>query len=109
MRTVRFLVVLLLLLIPAANSFSINKHILDNYYPDATFTTAVADYEKLCDGTVYQDGTFTNYRYHEEWICGLQSYWASCQEWNSSTGQWDNVACQDEATTLGGRLRVPIG
>ena len=105
----RLFVFLLLLLIPAANSFSIAKHVCDNYYPDATFTTAVADYEKLCDGTEYQDGTFTNYRYHEEWICDLQSYAAGCQEWDAGQGRWVYVTCEDETATLEGRLRVPTG
>ncbi|HEY2092894.1 MAG TPA: hypothetical protein VGJ81_13485 [Thermoanaerobaculia bacterium] len=85
--------VLLLLLIPAVNSYSINKYITDSYYSDATFTTEVAYYEHDCDGTVYSDGTFTNYRYHYEQVCELQGHSEGCQEWDSGQGRWVWVTC----------------
>jgi hypothetical protein len=90
----RLWVLLLLLLIPAVNSYSINKYIYDTYYSDATFTTGVGDYEHDCDGTVYTDGTTTtNYRYHYEYVCDLDNPNEGCQEWDSSLGRWVYITC----------------
>lgn len=89
----RLWALLLLLLIPAANSYSINKYIYDTYYSDATFTTGVGVYEHDCDGTEYFDYPFTNYRYHFEQVCGLQETAEGCQEWDSGQGRWVYITC----------------
>jgi hypothetical protein len=85
--------VLLLLLVPAVNSYSINKYTTDSYYSDGTFTTEVGYYEHDCDGTVFSDGSFTNYRYHFEQVCELPGTAEGCQEWDSGQGRWVWVTC----------------
>ena len=106
MRT-RLLILALLLMIPAVNSFGIAKHIADTYYSDDTFTNVTGYYEKLCDATEYSDGTFTNYRYHFEQVCGLQGVSEGCQEWDSGQGRWIYITCPGGSLMSQGRINLP--
>jgi hypothetical protein len=107
-RVIFLLTVTVLLLTPAVNSFSAGPEVLNNYYSDATFTTAVGWTDRDCDGSFSSGGTLTNYRYNEFIACDGQTDHGTCQEYDSGTGTWVVIEC-NEATALGGRLRVPIG
>lgn len=104
-------ILLMLLVLPASSAFTTGPEYLDNYYPDSTFTTACGWTDNdHCDDTYSQDGTLTNYRYHEIISCNTgNDLSAYCQQYDSGTGTWVNVTCPNEATTQGGRLRVPTG
>jgi uncharacterized protein YbdZ (MbtH family) len=85
-------------------------HIIDNYYTDATFTSACGWFDNNC--TVPRgwdsDGYSTNYRYRETYDCTTsEQLSAACQEWNGT--QWVDVACPDETVTADGRLHIPGG
>ena len=102
---------LMLLVLPASSAFTAGPEYLDNYYTDDTFTTACGYIDNdHCDDTYTQDGTLTNYRYHEVTNCSTgNDTFASCQTYDSGSGTWVDVSCPNEVTTQGGRLRVPIG
>lgn len=96
-----------LLLLVAAPIYSLPPELVDNYYSDDTYTTAVGWTDRMCDGSFASDGSTSNWRFHEISPCGGGSYGASCQEWDGT--RWVNVECPDPEVTMGGRLRVPVG
>jgi glucose dehydrogenase len=81
--------------------------ITENYYTDASFTTAVGWTEQFCDDTYDYDGTFTNYRYVERTNCTNHNVVDYCEVWNSTTNTWESVECPSPAAD--GRLHIPIG
>ena len=104
------LILLMLLILPASTALPLGSEVIDNYYPDSTFTTACGYTDNDgCDQMYTQDGTLTNYRYHEIISCSTGHDVAYCQEYDSGSSSWVTVSCPDEVTTMGGRLRVPVG
>ena len=101
----------MLLVLPASSAFTIGPEELDNYYTDATFTTACGFVDNdHCDDSYYEDGTRTNYRFREITNCstGNDTY-SGCQEYDSGSGTWVEVTCPNQTATIEGRLRVPVG
>ena len=97
----------LLLLLVAARIYSLPPELTDNYYSDNTYTTAVGWTDRMCDGSFASGGSTSNWRFHEITACGSGSSGWSCQEWDGT--RWVSVECPDPETTMGGRLRVPVG
>ena len=81
--------------------------IVNNYYSDNTYSSAVAWDERDCSCSLYSAGSTTSWRYHEVYTCDMNQVSASCQEYQGSG--WVNVACPDPGVTALVRIHIPVG
>ena len=108
-RTILFAVVALTLIVPAPRTTgSCILELVNNYYSDNTYTTAVGWDDRDCSCNFYSGGTETYFRYHEVYNCDTELISASCQEYVPGTG-WVGVECPDEEVTAQVRIRIPVG
>src|ERR1043165_609541 len=89
-----------LLLASGFNMKAWTNQLVDNYYTDATFTTACGYQDTNCTVVTgwLSDGCRTNWRYHEVYSCETSDRTsAACQELQN--GQWVTISCPDDTLT----------
>lgn len=82
--------------------------IVNNYYSDNSYSSAVGWDERDCSGWLASDGSETDWRYHEVYSCDGVEMWSSCQAYYPGSG-WVNVSCPDHNVTAQVRIRIPVG
>lgn len=85
-----------------------HQEILNNYYSDDSYETAVGWDDRDCSGYLDSGGSATDWRFHEIYSCDGVPMWSGCQEYHSGTG-WVNVQCPDTNVTAEARVRIPVG
>ena len=93
---------------PTADAWT--NRLVNNFYTDATFSSACGWDDTNCGGIwdYESDGCHTDYRYHEVYNCSTEErVSAECEEWNGT--QWVAVACPDEGVTAQTRVHITVG
>lgn len=88
------------------NSSGCILYLVNNYYSDNTFSTAVGWDDRNCSCYFDYGGSATSWRYHQLYNCDFEELSSSCQEYQS--GSWVNVDCPDPGATSQARIRIPI-
>jgi len=113
-RTMLTLVATLAIIFAGPKSFSqdgdgntYHLDILNNYYSDDSYSSAVGWDERDCSGSLNSNGSDSSWRYHEVYSCDGFQISGSCQ-YQSGSG-WVSVQCPDTNVTAQGRLHIPVG
>jgi hypothetical protein len=107
-RRVFLLIGVLVLLFASNPMYSEQYDIINNYYSDGTFATAVGWEERYCGNSPLDpldtDGTITAWRDRTFWGCQTHSETVFCQHWNGT--YFETADCPDTFNPAN-RLRYP--